>query len=329
MPFDIHPWDEIADDFQRGTVILGNGASIAVSPRFWYHSLLERAQERGLFTEDVRSLFESFDTADFELILRLVWHASNVNESLRIQDDRTRQVYLEVRDSLIEAVRDVHPEYDHVSNRLPSMYRFLKQFGTVLCLNYDLLVYWTMMYGASAPDQHLFKDCFLDGRFDDDWERFRRPYRERSNTLVFYPHGSLALCRNDVESEFKIHNAGGRLLDAILQEWRCERVVPLFVSEGTSRQKISSIQSSYYLSTVYREVLTSLRGTLTIFGWGIGDHDRHLLKRLQKSGIQRVACSVHRGSQRYCTHAYQAIQDELGNIPVEFFDSESTGWAIS
>lgn len=96
------------------------------------------------------------------------------------------------------------------------------------------------------------------------------PYRERTNTLVFYPHGSLALCRTAVEQEFKIHNAGEGLLEAILAEWRSERVVPLFVSEGTMLQKVSSIQNSYYLSTVYREVLTSQRFTLTLFGWGLG-----------------------------------------------------------
>lgn len=212
-----------------------------MSPSFWYDSLLERARDRGLLTEDVRRLFQSFDTSDFELVLRLVWQASNVNQSLQIRDERTREAYLDVREALIEAVRDVHPEYEDVSAHLPSMCGFLRQFGTVLCLNYDLLVYWTMMHGLSMQDGHLFKDCFVNGRFDDDWGRFRRTYRERANTLVFYPHGSLALCRDDVENKFKIHNAGDGLLDAILQEWRSEMVVPLFVSEGTSQQKISSI----------------------------------------------------------------------------------------
>ncbi|TGP46723.1 DUF4917 family protein, partial [bacterium M00.F.Ca.ET.229.01.1.1] len=103
---------------------------------------------------------------------------------------------------------------------------------------------------------------------------------------------SLALCRDAVEQEFKVHAGGGRLLEAILDEWRSERVVPLFVSEGTKTQKVSSIQNSYYLSTVYREVLTSQRQALTLFGWGIGEHDRHLLQRMRNSGIQRVAVSV-------------------------------------
>ncbi len=41
MPFEIHNWDEVSQEFQRGTVIIGNGASIAVDGCFRYGSLLE------------------------------------------------------------------------------------------------------------------------------------------------------------------------------------------------------------------------------------------------------------------------------------------------
>lgn len=318
-------WAQIAPYYHRGTIVLGNGASIAVSPSFRYSSLLETAQQRGLLTDDVDRLFRFFETSDFELILRLVWQAYSVNRSLQIQDGRTYQAYLHVRDCLIQAVRDVHPEYHQVSGQLPSMYQFLKEFDTVLSLNYDLLVYWTMMYGLNVEDGHAFKDCFWNGRFDDNWGRYRERYREQANTLVFYPHGSLALCRNAVEQEFKIHDAGVGLLQAILQEWCSERVVPLFVSEGTMQQKVSSIQNSYYLSTVYREVLTSQRLALTLYGWGLGEHDRHLIRRMRGTGIQQVAVSVFRGDQGYCNYAYQTIQDDVGPVRVDFFDCESPG----
>jgi hypothetical protein len=326
MPYPVKPWAEIAQHYQRGTILLGNGASIAVSQSFAYRSLLEHVRENELLQNDVARLFEFFETEDFELILRVVWQASNVNKSLEIPDQRTHEAYVRVRDCLIQAVRDVHPEYHQITDHLPNMYRYLKEFDTVLSLNYDLLVYWTVAYGLNIPDGHMFKDCFVDGGvFDDDWRRFRKLYKERVNTLVFYPHGSLALCRNNIEEVFKIRALGGGLLEAILQEWKNERVVPLFVSEGTMRQKVASIQNSYYLSTVYREVLTAPRKTLTLFGWGLGEHDRHLLKRMKATGIERVAVSVFRGYQPYCNMAYQIIQDDLGPVDVDFFDSESPG----
>ncbi|MDQ9296633.1 DUF4917 family protein [Escherichia coli] len=331
MPYrhNIMQWSQIAQDYLRGTLLLGNGASIAVSPNFSYGSLLGYAQNTELFTEDVNSLFRFFETNDFELILRLVWQASNVNSSLQIQDDQTLRAYRNVRECLIRAVRDVHPLYEDVRGYLPNMYDFLKGFDTVLSLNYDLLVYWTMTYGFGIRDGHKFKDCFTLGGgdvngFDDDWQKYRNLLGEWTNTLVFYPHGNLALCRNRREQELKIvrdRNAG--LLEAILGAWETGTFVPLFVSEGREEQKVSSIQNSYYLSTVYREVLKSQRTTLTIFGWGLGEHDLHLLKRMQGSGIQRVAVSVFRGDQAYCNRVYQTIQDVLGTVRVDFFDSES------
>lgn len=326
MAFVISPWEAISRNYGC-TILLGNGASMAVSPRFAYDSLRERAIQRGFLPEDAQRLFDFFGH-DFELILRIVWQASNVNRSLGIHDERTHAAYTNVRNCLIQTVRDIHPEYHEVSGFLPSIYRFLRNFQTVISLNYDLVVYWTMTYGLDVRDWHAFKDCFVGGGvFDDNWRRFReRIYGERSNTLVFYPHGSLALCRNLVEHESKIHagNSAG-LLETILGHWQTERVVPLFVSEGTWQQKVTSIRNSYYLSTVYREVLASQRDTLVVYGWGFAEQDLHLLQRMQGTGIRRVAVSVHRRDQAYCYRAYQAIRDTLGQLEVEFFDSESPG----
>ena len=108
MPHAIAQWTQIAPNYQRGTILLGNGASMAVSPSFGYGSLLEHAQRSGLLADDVNRLFRFFGTSDFELILRLVWQASNVNKSLEIPDLRTHQAYLNVRECLIQAVRDVY-----------------------------------------------------------------------------------------------------------------------------------------------------------------------------------------------------------------------------
>lgn len=185
-----------------------------------------------------------------------------------------------------------------------------------------------MTYGLEIDDKHAFKDCFLGGgAFDDDWQRFRLPIRGgRSVSLVFYAHGSLVLCRDLIEQERKIQNHQDGLLETVLQRWQNGEFVPLFVSEGTWPQKVSSIQSSYYLSTVYREVLKSQRDTLVVYGWSFAEQDIHLLRRMKDTGINRVAVSVFRGDQAYCGHAFQTIHDELGaHVEVEFFDSESPG----
>lgn len=327
MPFNIHTWAELAPHF-RETLLLGNGASIAVSSQFSYSSLLMHAIEKDFLVKDAQLLFDFFNTQDFELILRIVWQASNVNRSLKIEDNRTHEAYVRVRNSLIEAVQSVHPEYDEVREHLPHIYEFLKGFDTVVSLNYDLIVYWATTYGLDMGDGHAFKDCFVRGGIlHDDWASLRRPIRNaQTTTLVFYPHGSLILCRNRLEQERKIHNLQNGLLEAILEHWRSEEVVPLFVSEGTSEQKIASIQNSFYLSTVYREVLPDRRNNLTIYGWGFGEHDQHLLTKMAHSGVERVAVSVYGKDQGFCRRASGVIYEILGyDVKLYFFDSQSPG----
>ncbi len=327
MTFRIFEWEEISRYYDRGALLLGNGASMSVNGRFGYSSLIEHARDHRLLTDDVQQLFNFFNTSDFELILRLVWQASNVNRSLSIPDERTYSAYIRVRECLIQAVRDVHPEYQEVSEHLPAIYNFLRNFQTVISLNYDLILYWTIMYGLDVPDRHALKDCFVNGQFYEDWRRLRTPfYGERSTTLAFYPHGSLVLARNHIESEVKVTGNGNGLLEAILQAWQSEMVVPLFVSEGTSAQKINSIRNSSYLNTVYREVLTTLESSLVIYGWGLWEQDLYILQRIASSQVRHVAVSVYGNDQNYCNRVSHTIHQILGNdVQIQFFRSNSPG----
>ena len=110
---------KLQPNYHRITILLGNGASIAVSPVLTTVLYWLTPTGQVCFTHDMNRLFQFFRTSDFEMILRLVWQASNVNRSLQIPDNRTHQAYLNVRNCLIQAVRDIHPEYEQVSDKLP------------------------------------------------------------------------------------------------------------------------------------------------------------------------------------------------------------------
>lgn len=324
MAFKIHTWSDISERFSDN-LLLGNGASISVDNRFRYQSLKQHAIENGLFNVDVESLFDFFHTDDFELILRIVWQATNVNKALEIEDQKTEKAYRHVRDCLIAAVRDIHPEHGDLSDRLPSLATFMKRFDKVLSLNYDLIVYWAMMYGNELNNRHMFKDCFVRSKFDDEWSKFEEPYGNHDScTSVFYPHGNLVLARDKLENERKITSDGDGLLESILQKWSNGSYVPLFVSEGTEQQKKKSIQSSYYLNTVYREVIPSIQESLVVYGWGVGEHDLHIIERLAKSNIRRIAFSVFGNDQAFCNRISQLILDEFPQrCDVFFFDCNS------
>lgn len=326
MPLEIYSWSEISGQFNEN-LLLGNGASIAVDDRFKYRSLKEHAIENGLFSEDVQSLFEFFRTDDFELVLRLVWQSTNVNAALDIEDNRTEQAYYNVRDCLIDAVRNIHPEYGEVEEHLPPIASFMKGFKTIVSLNYDLIVYWAMMYGNELRNGHRFKDCFPGKGFDDDWNRFRESYGdEKDISLVFYPHGNLILARDKLENERKIASAGNGLLGSILGKWANGSYVPLFVSEGTKAQKKKSIKTSFYLNTVYREVLPSFSNSVVFYGWGAGEQDRHILDQIARSKPSKVAFSVRNKDQGYCNRMNELVKQVSGEACETFFyDCASAG----
>lgn len=318
----IRKWEEIKDEFQDG-LLLGNGASIAIHAGFDYRSLYQAAQENGHLPDAVAQVFASFGVNDFELVLRRLWHAKVVNEALGIQAGRVEEAYLQVRSSLIATVRDIHISHVDALPHLRHLYEYMMRFKTVVSLNYDLLVYWAAMH--SQNDIGIwFKDCFVNGRFSDDWADKRRPYRADGSTLFFYPHGNLALARGRDDDEYKITSNGADLLTAVLDEWEAGHGVPLFVCEGTSEHKEKSIANSEYLLRVAREVLPTIGATLVIYGWGMGEQEKHILSRLQQAACQRVAVSVYGGNEEFMLRAQDKLRT-VGIKDVVFFDSQSPG----
>ena len=141
----VKDWNEIKDDYKNGSLIIGNGASMALHSKFGFNSLKQEAEKLELFNEDIVKLFEEFDTTDFELILRLVWHAKLINKHLGIIDQKIDSAYNNIKNALIRVVKEVHCEHAEIFDQLPQLYQFTKQFRTIVSLNYDLILYWIVM----------------------------------------------------------------------------------------------------------------------------------------------------------------------------------------
>ncbi|KFC65651.1 DUF4917 family protein [Massilia sp. LC238] len=319
----INQWEEIKERFKDG-LLLGNGASMAIHRGFGYAGLFEAAQEHQFITPEVASVFDAFGVNDFELVLRRLWQAKVVNQTLGIAAGRVEEAYAQVRTALIETVRHVHINHDDAVVHLKPIYTFMQGFKTVVSLNYDLIVYWAAMYSRDSIGS-WFKDCFVGGTFADNWEPMREPYGAAAGaTLFFYPHGNLALARALDDEEGKLTARGQDLLTRILKVWESGQAVPLFVCEGTSEYKVKSIRSSSYLQRVNREVLPNIGSSLVIYGWGLAEQEQHILAALSKSNCKRVAVSVYANNEEYMRRAEQTLRD-IGIEEVVFFDSTSPG----
>lgn len=328
MP-DIVQWNAIREQFQKGGLLLGNGASMAVHPGFGYASLYEVAQQKQHLTEAVTGVFTAFGTNDFELVLRRLWQAQLVNTALAIPPGPVEAAYQLVRNALIATVRDSHVKYDDAAPHFQAMWTFMQQFRTVVSLNYDLTVYWAMMAGNSALGGSRFKDCFVHGEFVDDWQSRRDFWGGMTDAcLIFYPHGNLVLARTPGFEERKIAaGSNSNLLEKILAEWESNNVAPLFVCEGTAEHKKRSIESSTYLQRVFREVIPAIGETLVLYGWNASPQDMHIreqVKRARNGGLRAVAVSVFRNNQNEAQRLQEVLQ-AIGVAEIYFFDAESSG----
>ena len=329
----IKDWAEIKDNYENGNLIIGNGASVALHQKFRFDSLKEEAEKLRLFNDDISKLFIEFDTSDFELILRLVWHAKLINKHLGIVDQKLDSAYENIKQALIKVVKEVHCEHSDIADQLPQLYQFTKQFRTVVSLNYDLILYWILMYGNRNEDGHRFKDCFQgSGLFRNNWQDLRNPIRkEKEVTLSLYQHGNLSIFRDAKNTETKVQRGDFEdLLEVITSQWE-DNKIPLFVAEGTGTKKLESIKSSPYLSTIFYEVLPDLitqKANLVIYGWSLGKQESHLVKQIFKNNQSgKVAISIFQNNQEECHRIYRLIKNEkvAPNIEVEFFDSQSSG----
>ncbi|TQQ90529.1 DUF4917 family protein [Cronobacter sakazakii] len=52
---------------------------------------------------------------------------------------------------------------------------------------------------------------------------------------------------------------------------------------------------------MYRDIFTELGVNLVIYGWGMEEHDLHLLIRMAGIGIQRVAVSIFKKDEAFST----------------------------
>jgi hypothetical protein len=327
----IYDWTDLEDDFSD-TLVIGNGGSIAIDSCFSYRSLLQAARDDKLITESIQKVFDYLETEDFELVMRLVWHAFHVNSALEIEEVATLTAYKDIRQALVKAVQRMHAGYEVVEPHLRPIWSFMQRFDDVLSLNYDLIVYWAMLEGNLELGT-WFKDCFIGGEFDTEWERLREPYNASGSTLVFYPHGNLALATDIKTGDYKVTRSDSfdSLLRRIVDTWESGDSVPLFVSEGESKQKERAILRSGYLSTVYNSVMPSLGPTYTVYGWSMSENDDHILRRIAGRRTTKIAISVYRGSRgarqldRDCSAIESRIAQLNDEIEVFFFESDSAG----
>jgi len=308
----------MAIDIGWSGILVGNGASLTMSGCFAYHSLFDQAKtvEPPLTATDI-SIFDQLQTKNFEQVLSALNQARSINGVLGLEHQTIIDSYARIQTALIQSVHGVHLSWDSIpAENLLSVRQALLAYDYVYSTNYDLLLYW-----AVNKDSNGFKDFFWGGHFDlgntEIWDKV---------TKLLFLHGGLHLYKT-LHGTYKRKAEGyNNLLDLFGTPIPDEQdAVPLFVTEGTSADKLKSIYSNDYLSFAYNR-FANHHGPLVILGQSLDStFDKHLIDALRSGPNRTLGIGIHRGL-RTPTEIIQAKTNfyiKLSGFEFRFFDSAS------
>ena len=322
---------QLSEKYSKRHLLTGNGFSIACRPDiFVYKKLFEQADFSRL-SASARHAFEALKTTDFERVIRALRDARRLvhlySDAPEIQERMARDAD-GLREVLVQTIAQNHPE--HPANLSPEEYaacrEFLSHFERKYTLNYDLLLYWTLMRikeeGGPTPDDGFRKP-------EDDYEASYvvwEPNHRAQN--VWYLHGALHIFDSGTEvQKYTWVNTGIRLIEQIRQALEKE-YYPLFVAEGSSAEKLARIKHSDYLAKAYRS-FQEIGGALFIYGHSLADNDEHYLKLIERGRVSHVFVGVYdpgSESARFIERRANLLRANRGDrspLDVTFYDAKT------
>lgn len=273
------------------SVLLGNGFSQSWNNEvFNYKYLFERA-DFGERNEAIKSIFQKFDTFDFEVVMFNMLASANVLESYGGEEKLINQIRIDaetLKESLIQVITECHPGLPNdVSDDEYSIARlFLNKFDKIFTLNYDLLMYWARNKYDIDPEEFRTDDGF---RWPLQW----CAYREDVNQKIYFLHGALHLYDNGVT--IKKHAYNDEEESTIVQQVRAnlrDNKFPLFVSEPSYAKKAEKIKHNPYLDYCFRQ-LHKLQGDVFIFGHSFDESDKHIFDEIKNSNANSIYVSIY------------------------------------
>jgi hypothetical protein len=281
---------------QQPHVLLGNGFSLAWrSDIFSYNSLFERADFKSL-SPNARTAFDALSTTDFEIVMRGLIQAAALVSVYTPDADRLIQTLRTdaegLREVLIAAIAQNHPE--RPGDVSPSQYEacrtFLSRFKCIYTLNYDLLLYWTIMQSEIEPSVASDDGFRTPDSGEAEYVTWEVEKTDQQN--VFYLHVALHVI--DAGSELQKYtwiNTGRPLIEQIRDALQ-RGLYPLFVAEGESSEKLAKVKHSDYLSRGYRS-FAKIGGSLFIYGHSLAANDDHLVRLIERNRVSQLFMSIY------------------------------------
>lgn len=312
-------------------LLLGNGFSIAWRKDiFRYDSLFKQADFTNLNSNAIEA-FKIFSTDDFEIIMKALRDASKLVRIYSKKDKKLAKQLEEdankLKEILLKAIAMSHPESpaDITEDEYLSCINFLKNFGDIYTLNYDLLLYWVIM---KAKEQIKFDDGFRTPNSGKagyvSWD-----IEKTNGQNIFYLHGALHIFDAGAEiQKYTWINTGIKLIKQI-RGALVENYYPLIVSEGESIEKLTKIRHSDYLSRSMRS-FSQIGGNLFIYGHSLASNDNHIIDLIASGKVENLFISIHgdpesESNKRMIdkTSSLKSLRKNKHPLEINFYDAET------
>lgn len=274
-------------------LLLGNGFSIAYDSKIFSYNALSTFIEKSK-NKLLQQLFNTVKTKNFELIMQYLDNFIDIAKVFSTDKQLVRKIEeasQNLKDSLIEAVKELHPEHVFIvpEEQSKTCFAFLNDYltndGKVFSTNYDLLLYWVLMrngvklstdgFGRDAenPDEIMVGE-------DPEYSELRwGKHKETQN--IFHLHGTLPIFDTGIDIVKEEYDSQNYLLQKINDRME-NKEYPIFVTAGSANEKLNHIMHNKYLSFCY-EQFSIIQGSLVTFGFNFGEYDTHIIEAINKA----------------------------------------------
>lgn len=285
-----------AKKYNKKHVLLGNGFSIACRPKIFTYGRLYEQADFSRISETAKLGFEALGTQDFERVIKALRDTAEIAKKYRLSQTMVSKLTSDadgLRELLVQTIASSHPAWpgEITESEYACCRSFLANFDTIYTLNYDLLLYWTKMH--TADDEKIDSD---DGfrTPDENWDASYVAWESSSShgQNMWFLHGALHVFDSGTEiQKYTWSKTQIRLIDQI-RSALSKNLFPIFVSEGTSKEKLERIRHNDYLAKAYRS-FESIQGALFIYGHSLAENDDHYLKCIEKGKTQHLYIGLY------------------------------------
>lgn len=272
------------------TVLIGNGFSMAYSPdMFAYDSLFETADMATNYPQ-LTTVFDELETRDFEYVMQSLKSASSLGSIYHCDINVINIMHQHIeslKQLLIESITATHPENCGVisENQYRSTRNFLSNFVNIFSTNYDLLLYWALVHDQKNGPRVDKTDGFYRTDGILTWAK-------ENDQASYYLHGAMHLYKDGTDiKKIEYTTIGNPLRDQVSTNINNEKY-PIFVSEGSSTDKLLRIEENKYLLNCM-DKLKNISGVLFIHGHSFKSNDDHIWNAIEKNKeISHICVSI-------------------------------------